>query len=246
MTTAPQMTTRAWVELTLLAMLWGGVFVSIAIALQEMGPFTAVLHRVGWATLILWLVVWVRGIPAPRSAAVWGIFLVMGILNNALPFFLITWGQTRIESGMVSIFNAMTAPLGVLVAAMLLRDEPLRPHRLGGVALAFLGAAVVIGIDRLGQLDPRAAGQWAVLGATLSYAFAGVWGRRFMQGMDPMMAATGMLTGATLIALPAALWLEGVPSLALSPHVWGAIAYYAVFATAGAYLLYYRVLAMAG
>ncbi|MEM7188234.1 MAG: DMT family transporter [Pseudomonadota bacterium] len=244
--TTPQMTGRAWAELLLLALFWGGSFFSIAIALREMGPVTAVLHRVGWAAIVLWLIVWARGIPVPRSAALWGAFLMMGILNNVLPFTLMSWGQTRIESGLVSIFNAMTAPLGVLVAAMLLRDEPLSINRLAGVAIAFVGAAVVIGIDRLGSLDPRAIGQWAVLAGCLSYAFAGVWGKLHLRSVHPMVAAAGMLTGSSVVMIPTTLVMEGVPTLSLSGEVWAAIAYYALFATACAYLLYYRVLAMAG
>ena len=243
---APDMSARAWAELGLLSLLWGGSFFSIAIALREVGPFTAVLHRVGWAALLLWLVVFARRLPVPGGWQIWTAFLVMGCLNNVIPFSLMTWGQTRIESGLVSIFNAMTAPLGVLVAALLLRDEPLSARRLAGVALAFLGACVVIGIDRLGSLDPRALGQWAVLGGTLSYAFAGVWGKLHLRGVAPEVAAAGMLTGSTLVMTPLVLWAEGVPSLSLSVEVWAAIGYYAVFATAGAYLLYYRVLGMAG
>ncbi|MEM0944073.1 MAG: DMT family transporter, partial [Pseudomonadota bacterium] len=114
---------RAWAELGLLSTFWGGTFFAVAIALREIGPLTVVLHRVGWAAVLLWLVVWLRGCPVPRDPRVWGAFLVMGCLNNVIPFSLMSWGQTQIESGLVSIFNAMTAPLGVVVAALLLADE---------------------------------------------------------------------------------------------------------------------------
>ncbi|MEM7505358.1 MAG: DMT family transporter [Pseudomonadota bacterium] len=240
------MSLRAWIELVLLSLLWGGSFFSIAIALREVGPFTAVLHRVGWAALLLWVVVVMRGLPIPRDWRVWGAFLVMGCLNNVIPFTLMSWGQTEIESGLVSIFNAMTAIFGVLVAAMLLTDEPLNPRRLAGVCLGFFGVVVTIGIDRLGALDLRALGQYAVLAGTLSYAFASVWAKLTLRGQAPEVAAAGMLTGSTLVMLPMVIWVEGMPSLDLATDTWLAIAYYAVFATAGAYLLYYRVLGMAG
>lgn len=246
MTQSPQMSLRAWIELVLLSLLWGGSFFSIAIALREVGPFTAVLHRVGWAALLLWVVVVMRGLPIPRDWRVWGAFLVMGCLNNVIPFTLMSWGQTEIESGLVSIFNAMTAIFGVLVAAMLLTDEPLNPRRLAGVCLGFFGVVVTIGIDRLGALDLRALGQYAVLAGTLSYAFASVWAKLTLRGQAPEVAAAGMLTGSTLVMLPMVIWVEGMPSLDLATDTWLAIAYYAVFATAGAYLLYYRVLGMAG
>lgn len=243
---APAMSGRAWLELSLLSLLWGGSFFSIAIALREIGPFTVVLHRVGWAALLLWIIIAVRGYAVPRGWRIWGAFLVMGCLNNVIPFSLMSWGQLHVESGLVSIFNAMTAPLGVLVAAFLLSDERLTKNRLGGVILAFAGACVVIGIDNLVNLDLRALGQWAVIGGALSYAFAGVWAKTTLRGVEPLVAAAGMLTGSTLIMLPTASILEGTPTLALATQTWVAIAYYAIFATAAAYLLYYRVLGMAG
>jgi drug/metabolite transporter (DMT)-like permease len=240
------MSPRAWAELTLLALIWGASFFSIAVAQREIGPVTVVLHRVAWAAALLWLIVLARGLPVPRGWRAWGAFLVMGCLNNAVPFTLMSWGQTRIESGLVSIFNAMTAPLGVLVAALVLSDERLTGRRLSGVAIAFAGALVAIGPDRLGALDPRAMGQWAVLGGALSYAFASTWAKLHLRGMAPAVAAAGMLTASTAIMLPLALAVEGVPSLALSAGTWAAIAWYAVLGTAVAFLLYYRVLGMAG
>ena len=243
---APAMSGRAWIELSLLALLWGGSFFSIAIALREIGPFTAVLHRVGWAAALLWIIVLARGMPVPRDWRIWGAFLVMGCLNNVIPFTLMSWGQLYVESGLVSIFNAMTAPLGVLVAACLFVDERLTSSRLTGVMLAFAGACVIIGIDNIGNLDLRALGQWAVIAGALSYAFASSWAKLTLRGVEPMVAAAGMLTCSTIVMFPVASFIEGPVTLALTFDTWAAIAYYAIFATAAAYLLYYRVLGMAG
>jgi len=240
------MSTRAWAELGLLSLIWGTVFFAIAIAQREVGPVTVVLHRVGWGAAILWLVALARGLALPRGLRLWSAFLVMGCLNNAIPFTLMSWGQTQIGTGLTSIFNAMTAILAVLVAAIFLPDERLTARRLGGAVLGFAGVVVIKGPERLLAFDPQALGAWAVLAGTLSYAFAGVWAKRHMRGQHPVVAAAGMLTGATLVMLPATLATEGPPSLALSAPTWTAIAYYAAVATAGAYLLYYRVLAMAG
>lgn len=237
---------RAWAELLLLSMIWGAVFFSVAIALREMGPMTAVLHRVGWAAVLLWVIVLVRGLPVPREARLWGAFLVMGALNNVIPFALMTWGQIQIGTGLTAIFNAMTAPLAVLVAAIFLRDEPLSRRRLTGVLLGFAGVVVIKGPANLFALDPQSLGTYAVLTGALSYAFAGAWAKRTLPGQPPMVAAAGMLTGSTLLMIPLAILIEGVPTLALSADAWTAIAYYSVAGTAGAYLLYYRVLAMAG
>ncbi len=245
------LSTRAWAELVLLSVIWGASFFSIAIALREIGPVTVVLHRVGWAAVLLWLVVAAqrlmgRGLRIPREPRIWGAFLVMGCLNNVIPFTLMSWGQIQIGTGLTAIFNAMTAVFAVLVAAMFLRDEPLSARKLGGILLGFLGVVVIKGIDRLGALDGQSLGTYAVLAGALSYAFAGVWARRTLGGQPPEVAAAGMLTGSTVVMAPLVLATEGVPSLALTAPTWGAIGYYSVLATAGAYLLYFRVLAMAG
>lgn len=240
------LSTRAWSELVLLSLIWGGSFFSIALAQREIGPVTVVLHRVGWAALLLWLAVRARGLPVPRGAGAWGAFLVMGCLNNALPFTLLSWGQMQIGTGVASILNATTAVFGVLVAALCFADERLTVRRLAGVGLSFAGVATIRGPEQLLALDARALGTWAVLAATLSYALAGAWAKRWLSGHPPMVAAAGMLTGSTLVMTPLALAAEGLPSVHLTAPTWVAIAYYSVVATAAAYLLYYRVLAMAG
>ena len=244
--TGIDLSTRAWAELLLLSAIWGGVFFAVAIAQRELGTLTVVLHRVGWAAAFLWLVARARGMPLPRGLGIWGAFLVMGCLNNALPFTLIAWGQMQTGTGVAAILNAMTAVFGALVAAACFADERLTARRAIGVALGFVGVVAIKGPERLLALDPQALGTWAVLGGALSYALAGAWAKRWLRGQPPLVAAAGMLTGSTLVIAPFALALEGVPRLDLAPATWGAIAYYALVATAGAYLLYYRVLGMAG
>lgn len=207
---------------------------------------TSVLHRCGWAALILWTTVLFQRLPVPRSPQVWASFLVMGLLNNILPFSLMAWGQLHIETGLTSILNATTAVFGVLVAAFFFVDERLTTRRLLGVALGFLGVSTAIGLDSFASLDLRSGAQLAVLAGTLSYALAAVWARRRLSGLSPSVAAAGMLTASSACLVPVAIMMDGPPRLDLAPATWGAIFYYAVFATAGAYLLYYRILAMVG
>lgn len=237
---------RAWAELLLLSALWGGSFLSIRVALDEISVLQSVTHRVGWAALALWLVVAWRGLRVPRGVGVWGAFMVMGLLNNVIPFSLMSWGQLHIETGLTSILNAATAMFGVVVAAIVFADERLSTRKVLGVALGTFGVAVAIGIENLLRFDLRSTAQIAVLGGTLSYALAGAWARARLSHLDPVVAAAGMLTGSSLIMLPTCVALEGAPDLTLAPATWAAIAYYALGATAFAYLLYYRVLAMAG
>jgi len=244
----PQTTlsTRAWAELTLLGVIWGGSFLAIRTALDEIGFLTSVLHRVFWAMLVLWGVVLIRRLPLPRDPKIWGAFLVMGLLNNVIPFSLMAWGQLHIPTGLTSIFNAATAVFGVLVAALVFADERLTPRKALGVALGFLGVCLAIGLDALRQFDTTSLAQIAIIAGTVSYAFASAWARKILGGVAPMIAAAGMLTGSSLIMIPFAITVEGVPDLALGTTTWLSIGYYSIIATAFAYLLYYRVLGMAG
>lgn len=246
MTPQKTLSGRAWAELLLLALIWGGSFLSIRVALDQIGFVTVVAHRVFWAAMVLWAVVLLLRLPLPRSPRIWGAFLLMGLLNNVIPFSLMAWGQLHIETGLTSILNASTAIFGVLVAALVFSDERLSLRRAVGVGLGFAGVATAIGLDALARFDLRSLAQLAVLGGALSYAFAGAWARRTLSGLPPQVAAAGMLTGSALIMVPAAFWLEGVPGFDLAPRTLMAVVYYAVIATALAYLLYYRVLAMAG
>ncbi|MBB5515817.1 drug/metabolite transporter (DMT)-like permease [Rubricella aquisinus] len=246
MNASSRIPTIAWLELSLLALIWGAVFLAVRVALDEVPFVTSVAHRVGWATLALWIIVLIRGEAVPRGWRIWAALLVMGLLNNVIPFSLMAWGQLHIESGLTSILNATTALFGVTVAAMLLPDERLTLRRGAGVVIGFGGVVIVIGPEALSGFDLTSLGQIAVLLGTLSYAFAGVWARKRLGGLPPIVAAAGMLTGSSLIALPAAFILDGTPSFDLMPQTWGAILYYALAATAGAYLLYYRIIARVG
>lgn len=230
----------------LLALIWGASFLSIRIALNEIGPLTAVAHRTGWAMLILWGYIALRRLALPRNPLVWLSFLVMGIVNNVIPFTLMAWGQLHIETGLTSILNASTAVFGVIAAALFFADERLTPRKAVGTLLGFAGVATVVGLSTLTSFDLRSLGQLAVIGGAISYALAGVWARHMLRDLKPQVAAAGMLTGSSLVMIPVAYLVEGPFRFDLAPLTWAAIAYYALIATAVAYLLYYRVLAMAG
>lgn len=246
MTDQKSISPRAWTELLLLALIWGGSFLSVRVALDELPVVTTVLHRTLWAMLALWGVVWLMRLPLPRDPRTWGAFLVMGLLNNVVPFGLLSWGQLHIESGLTAILNGTTAIFGVIVAAAAFPDERLTLRKIVGVGLGFTGVATAIGLDQFARFDIRSTAQLAILGATFSYALAGAWARKRMGHLSPQVAAAGMLTGSTLMLLPAALLIDGPLTFDLQPTTWGALAYLSLAATAGAYLLYYRVLAMAG
>ncbi|PSL17368.1 DMT family transporter [Shimia abyssi] len=237
---------RSWAELSLLALIWGGIFLASRLALNEIGVLTLVAHRTGWAALALWILVLALRLNVPRDPRIWGALLVMGLLNNVLPFALLNWAQLYIQSGLTSIFNAATAIFGVLFAGLFFADEQLSARKLIGVLFGFLGVSTAIGWGALTSFDLRSIAQLAAIIATISYALASVWARKTMQGLSPIMSAAGMLTASTLVTLPLAWILEGPLTLSLAPVTWGAIGFASLVATAGAYLLYYRLLASAG
>lgn len=236
------MALRVWLWLLSLSVLWGGSFFFAKVALGELGPFTVVFVRVSLAALALALV-------APlRRDAPWPAYFVMGFLNNALPFSLIFWGQTEIASGLASILNATTPLFTLVVAHSLTTDEKIDRTKIAALLIGLWGVAVLIGPNALAG-DGASWGQAACLAAALSYAFAGVYGRRFRRmGIAPSDAAAGQVTASAVLILPIMLivdqpWLlPAAPSLAVCLALVGL----ALLSTALAYVLYFRILERAG
>lgn len=243
---APRLDLASSLLLFALAVVWGGSFFFAEVALTEVPPLTIALHRVFWAVPVLFLVVWWKGLKIPKSVQAWCCYLVMGALNNAIPFSLIFWGQTSIGSGLASILNGTTAVFGAVVAGLLLVDEPLTSRKIIGAIFGVFGVAVIMGLDALTNFSLQNLGQLAVMGAALSYAFAGVWGKLFLSNHPPIINAFGMLVGSTVIMIPVAIFFEGVPDMTLSTGVWTSLLAVATVSTAVAYLLYFEILVRAG
>ncbi len=242
---AQQMTLAVWAMLCALALIWGASFYFFEISLQAYQPFTIVFSRVALGALAALALVYAMGDRLPTDAASWRAFAVMGVINNVIPFSLIVWGQTQIESGVASILNATTPVFTILLAHLLTRDEKLNANRGLGVLLGFAGVAVLIGGGGEAGFGGTTLGQLAVVGAAISYAFAGIFGRRF-RGMPSMVPATGMLICSTVVMAPMALVVDGVPDLAAPAGVWAAIVANGVLGAAVAYWLYFAILARAG
>lgn len=241
-----QMDRSAWIMLLALAAVWGGSFFFAVVALDEVPPLTITLHRVFWTIPILAVIVAMKRIPIPRSPRVWLGYLGMGTLNNAIPFSLIFWGQTQIESGLASILNGTTAMFGAVVAGVLLADEPLTARKIGGALLGLIGVGVIMGPEAVLGFNPANLAQLAILGAALSYAFASVWGRVMLAGQPPLMNALGMVTASALIMVPIVWIVDGAPTLSLTTTTWGALLGLAALSTALAYVLYFAILVRAG
>lgn len=235
-----------WLMLIVLSVLWGGTFLCSEVALEAVPPFTLVLGRVGFAAIVLLVVVHASGHRMPLRLASWRPFLVMGALNNLIPFSLIFWGQIEITAGLASILIATTPLFTVLLAHFLTRDERITPGRLAGLVFGIAGVVLMVGPAAVRGLGVHLLAQIAVLGAALAYAFAGIYARRF-RDQPPLVTAAGQVSASTLMMLPIALLLDR-PWLGVLPGAttWAAILGIAILGTALAYILYFRILATAG
>jgi len=243
-----QMTGREWLVLLTLAVIWGGAFLFIGIAVHHVHPLTYVWLRLTIAAGAMFLFLKIKGERLNLPREVWGSILLLALLNNALPFTLFGWGQTHIASGLASILNATTPIWGVLVAHFFTADERMTPRKIAGVVLGFAGVATMIGPMLLANIGTDAVAQLACITAALSYAIAAVWARRFRgMGVAPMSLTTGQLTAGALMMLPLALLVDQPWTQPLPPtSAWGAIVALALLCTAFGYVLYFRLIETAG
>lgn len=243
-----RMTYLDWTLLFLLSILWGGAFFFAAVAVKELPPLTVVLARTGFAALVLALVLRIMGEAWPFRGSAIPAFLVMGLLNNLLPFSLLFWAQTMIPSGLASILNATTPIFAIIIAHVFLADERMAPNKALGIAFGFLGVVVLLGGNLLEGQSFALGGMLACLGAALSYGLAGTYGRRFKStGLSPAQVALGQLVATTVMMAPLASmidqpWTLAIPSVAATASVVAL----AIFSTALAYVLFFRLLSSAG
>jgi drug/metabolite transporter (DMT)-like permease len=243
---------------------WGSSFLFIKIALDEhLPPFTLVSYRLGIATIVLIAVMRLSGGTLPRSRDAIGRLILLGILNVAIPFTLLTWGEQYITSAVTSIFNGLVPLFAIVIAALVLHDEPITLNRLGGLLVGFMGA-VLLASPNLGaanSADSNAAliGEFAVAGASLSYACAAVYARRAITGRafidDPVTGprppapaeiALVQVAVAAVVVTCLAIVTEAHPggllAVPASVKAWFSVAWLGMLGSGVAYLLYFRIL----
>ncbi|MDR3493727.1 MAG: DMT family transporter [Ancalomicrobiaceae bacterium] len=244
----PVMSAADWGVLLVTSVVWGASFFFIRVAIADLPTLTIVASRVALAALILHVVLRLTGRRFPTDRPTLAAFLVMGLLNNVIPFTLIVWGETRVGAGLAAILNAMTPLTTAVIAQFLTPDERLNPGKVAGILTGLVGVAVMVGPAAFSGVSADFIAQLACLAATVSYGFAGIYGRRFgRMRLDPIVTATGQLTGSTVVLVPITLlvdrpWDLAAPGLASV----GAVIGIAVLSTAFAYILFFRLLASAG
>ncbi|HTO31819.1 MAG TPA: DMT family transporter [Pararhizobium sp.] len=246
-----RMTLATWGLLALLGLIWGGSFFFARIAIQHVPAFTLVLLRVALAALALHVYVFGRFDIYRELVARWPQFLLMGLINNAIPHTFIFLGQTQIGAGLAAILNATTPVWTVLIANTLTQDEKLSLAKIAGCLLGLAGTAVLIGPSALPGLT--ASGStiplWALLFpviAAVSYGLAATYGKRF-RGLAAPLTAAGQLTASSLIMLPLSLVIDRPWTLAMPPMTsLLAVLALALLSTAYGYILFFRIMSRAG
>jgi drug/metabolite transporter (DMT)-like permease len=234
-----------WVLFVLLGLIWGSSYLWIKIGVEAVGPFTLVVLRCAFAAAFLIVVTRIAHEPIPRSRTVVGHLAVIGALSIFLPFVLIAWGEDHVDSGLAAVLNAATPLFTVPIAALFLRDEPLRLNRTLGVVVGFAGVLVVVAptVAAGGSADPLAlAAQIAITLGSLSYAFGAVYARRYVTGLRPMVISLGMVGFGLLYTLPFAIAIDmprwgGLDLASLVAGVW-----LGVLGSGVALLIFYRLL----
>jgi drug/metabolite transporter (DMT)-like permease len=228
--------------LVLLGVLWGGSFLFIRVGVPELGPVALVELRVGIAAVALVICAAVLG-RMPKVRSRWRQFAILGAVNAAIPFCLISAAEIHLTASLSAILNSTTVMFTALVAAVWMGD-PLTLRKGVGVVLGIVGVAVLVGWDPIVLDWAVVLSVVAILGASLSYALAAVYAKRTFAGSPPLAIAVGQQTAASLLLLPlAAVSLPAErPSVAATVSVLAL----ALLSTAVAYMLYYRLIANVG
>ncbi len=242
----PPISARVWGMLLILSLLWGASFFFARIAVAEVPPLMLVLLRVSIAAASLHFYLSLKGEWRTFRQQPFAPFLLLGLLNNAIPFSLLFAGQTELGAGLAAVLNALVPFWTVIAANRFTSDEKITAGKLLGIALGVTGAAIIIGPGAVSGLGAPLWAEMAVVGAGISYAFAAIYAKRF-KGVPPVAIATGQLTASTLIMLPLAFVVHGAFNpFVVSPEVWASVLSLALFSTALAYILFFRIIASAG
>ncbi|MEW6575624.1 MAG: EamA family transporter [Pseudomonadota bacterium] len=248
MTQSPKLDGTGWLLIGILSILWGGAFFLIEVGLRSYPPITLVFMRLVLAVPPMWIAMRLMGQRLPSEARVWGLLAVVGALNCALPFILFFWGQQYLDSGYASILNATTPLWGVITAHFLTSDEKATPARILGVLIGMAGIVVMVGPEAMKGLSNNLLAQIACIISTIFYSFAAIYGRRLSQTeLTPMAVATGQTMMAALMMVPVVVLVDQPWTMA-TPRLDSTLAglTLALFSTALAYTLYFRLIDRSG
>jgi drug/metabolite transporter (DMT)-like permease len=238
---------KEWGAFALLGLIWGSSFLWTKIAVQDTGPFTLVAFRLLFGLMGLLVVMAIHKQPISRNPRVLLAFLFMGVFNTAVPFTLISFGETTIDSSLAAILNSTTPLFTIIIAHFWLRDEKITLPRILGLIVGFIGVVILVSRD----FDPSGLkgnifGQLAVILASISYAAAATFSRRHLRGQPPILQSTmvvliadAVMWAAVPIVQQAAPGLDAPNKLPSLPITWFAIAWLGLLGSCVAYLLFF-------
>ncbi|HEX9674818.1 MAG TPA: DMT family transporter [Anaerolineales bacterium] len=233
---------KPWLAFGALSLIWGSSFLWIKIAVQEVGPMTLVAFRLLFGLLALLIAARVTRQRLRVSRRDLPFYAIVAVLNTALPFTLISWGETRIDSGIAAILNG-SMPLFVLVLAHFwLQDERITWMRLAGLLAGFGGVGLIVGLGAAGVFEGNRLGQLAVLGGAMSYALASTFSRRYLRNRQPLAQATMTVLVADILLWASAAAFERPLRLPQLPISWVAMLWLGLLGTGIAYLLYFYLI----
>ncbi|MBN9309785.1 DMT family transporter [Devosia sp.] len=235
---------RYWLLIILLGAVWGCSFLFNAVLIREISPLWVAAGRVTIGAAICWAVFFATRKKLPTDLRLYPQFLVLGILNYAVPFALFPYAEQTVASSIVGVINGMTPMTTVIVSQMWPGGEKATWNKVAGVLVGFAGA-IILALPSFGDgAAAQVVGLLAALAATCCYALTLNYARRFAK-VEPYAVASSSLTGAALVSIPIAFVFSGVPVITL-PETWAALFGISVFSTSFSFLLVYWLLPRVG
>jgi drug/metabolite transporter (DMT)-like permease len=230
----------AW--LLILGVLWGSSYLFIKVAVAEVPPLTLVAARLVLGAAILWVLLRASGQSMPRNRAMWGAFAMMGLLNGAVPYSLIFWGEQYIPSGLAALLQSTMPLFTVLLAHRLASEERMTMSKIAGVVIGFVGVGLLMFSDLQQGLHANPLGQAAIVVSSVSYAGAAIFARSRLRGQPALVSTTGQLTMGALFVLPLSLAVDRPFHLSPSLAAVGSWLGLTVLGTVVAYMIYYALI----
>ena len=239
-------TRTEWLLFLALGFMWGSSYLFIKIAVTDFGTFTLVALRLAIGAAFLWVVIRAAGQELPRERRIYGHLLVMAVVNIVIPFALITWAERSVDSSLAAILTSAVPLFAIVIAPLVLPDEPIRVNGVIGLLVGFIGVVVLTSRGLGSGSNSDITGVIALLGAALSYAVGAVYSRRHMRGVRPMIPAVFQVTFALIIAGSIALVTEHPWTATPGPDSIFAIIWLGILGSGLAYLVNFRLLASWG
>jgi drug/metabolite transporter (DMT)-like permease len=231
--------------LLLLATLWGASYTFLKVAVETIPPITLIAGRTLIAGLLLVAIMHGRGVKMPTDAANWRRFLFQACLNSVIPWVMVAWGAQALDAGVATILNSTAPIFTFFLTFAITRHEAVTSRKLIGVIAGMAGICLIVGVQALAGLGQQLIAQIVCVLAAVCYAGAAIFGRNF-GGLDPMAPAAGSLLCGAAILIPLSLVVDRPWTLAPSMYSLLALIAIAVFSTALAFVIYFRLIQTLG